>query len=155
MGQRACRSASHNIPPYFRAQMMGLQCCRQKDGASGELQGPLHVNGLSDGCKPWCKVHSIFIATSRAWPSWSQTLIDCVFETGMTFMPENEAHSSCWIQENTAATWRGPMVMSALESFITTVDWGKLDALVIDMPPGTGSKLLLQAKIFGTPGVTF
>ena len=46
--------------------------------------------------------------------------------------------AKCWLQENTAATWRGPMVMSALESFIKGVEWGTLDVLVIDMPPGTG-----------------
>ena len=46
------------------------------------------------------------------------------------------------VQEDVAATWRGPMVMSALESFIKGVDWGKLDVLVIDMPPGTGKKAL-------------
>ena len=34
--------------------------------------------------------------------------------------------------------WRGPMVMSALESFMTKVAWAPLDVLVIDMPPGTG-----------------
>lgn len=39
---------------------------------------------------------------------------------------------------NAAAVWRGPMVMSALDTFITRVRWAPLDVLVIDMPPGTG-----------------
>ena len=39
---------------------------------------------------------------------------------------------------NAAAVWRGPMVMSALDTFITRVRWAPLDVLVLDMPPGTG-----------------
>lgn len=42
------------------------------------------------------------------------------------------------IEEDAAAVWRGPMVMSALDTFITKVNWGELNCLVIDMPPGTG-----------------
>ena len=47
--------------------------------------------------------------------------------------------SISYIQEDKAAAWRGPMVGSALDTFIRDVDWGKLDILVIDMPPGTGA----------------
>ncbi|KAK9817145.1 hypothetical protein WJX72_010281 [[Myrmecia] bisecta] len=42
------------------------------------------------------------------------------------------------LQDDAAAVWRGPMVMSALESFMKKVAWGNLNVLVIDMPPGTG-----------------
>lgn len=34
--------------------------------------------------------------------------------------------------------WRGPMVMSAIQTFVKRTDWGQLDIIVIDMPPGTG-----------------
>ena len=47
------------------------------------------------------------------------------------------------------------MVMSALESFIKGVDWGKLDVLVIDMPPGTGDKLLCDSEISWENGLVF
>ena len=42
------------------------------------------------------------------------------------------------VDEKSAVVWRGPMASSAIKQFVTEVDWGELDYLVIDMPPGTG-----------------
>lgn len=42
------------------------------------------------------------------------------------------------VDEKNAVVWRGPMASSAIQQFITEVDWGNLDYLIIDMPPGTG-----------------
>jgi ATP-binding protein involved in chromosome partitioning len=42
------------------------------------------------------------------------------------------------VEQNDAIVWRGPMASSALRQFITDVDWGELDYLIYDMPPGTG-----------------
>jgi ATP-binding protein involved in chromosome partitioning len=42
------------------------------------------------------------------------------------------------VDEKNAVVWRGPMASSAIRQFVTEVDWGQLDYLVIDMPPGTG-----------------
>jgi ATP-binding protein involved in chromosome partitioning len=41
-------------------------------------------------------------------------------------------------QEDQPIMWRGPMLHKALEQFLTDVDWGELDFLIVDMPPGTG-----------------
>ena len=42
------------------------------------------------------------------------------------------------VDEKNAVVWRGPMASSAIRQFVTEVDWGELDYLIIDMPPGTG-----------------
>ena len=55
--------------------------------------------------------------------------------------------------EDTALMWRGLMLSKALEQFLTGVEWGDLDYLIIDLPPGTGdiqmalSRLLPQAEL--------
>jgi ATP-binding protein involved in chromosome partitioning len=42
------------------------------------------------------------------------------------------------IDEKQAVVWRGPMVSSAIRQFVSDVDWGELDYLILDLPPGTG-----------------
>ena len=42
------------------------------------------------------------------------------------------------IEDDSAVVWRGPMASSALKQFMTEVEWGELDFLLFDMPPGTG-----------------
>lgn len=46
------------------------------------------------------------------------------------------------VEEENPIIWRGLMVMSALEKLLRTVNWGELDILVVDMPPGTGDTQL-------------
>lgn len=42
------------------------------------------------------------------------------------------------LKEDEAVVWRGPMIMGALQQLITQVEWGALDVLIVDLPPGTG-----------------
>ena len=50
------------------------------------------------------------------------------------------------IDVDTPAIWRGPMIMKALEQMFNGVDWGELDFLIIDLPPGTGDAQLSLAQ---------
>ena len=49
--------------------------------------------------------------------------------------------------------WRGPMLNSAIRQFLADVEWGELDYLVIDLPPGTGDASLSLAQILPLSGV--
>jgi len=58
-----------------------------------------------------------------------------------------------FVEQNAAVVWRGPMLHKAIQQFLEDVDWGELDYLLLDLPPGTGdvsmtlAQLLPQAKI--------
>ncbi|MEO7048361.1 MAG: Mrp/NBP35 family ATP-binding protein [Ferruginibacter sp.] len=57
------------------------------------------------------------------------------------------------VDEKQAVVWRGPMVSSAIKQFVTDVDWGELDYLIIDMPPGTGDIHLTIVQTVPVTGV--
>ena len=56
------------------------------------------------------------------------------------------------LDEGKAVVWRGPMLMGALQQMLGQVDWGELDVLIVDLPPGTGDvqlTLCTKAELSG------
>ncbi len=61
------------------------------------------------------------------------------------------------IEQGEAVVWRGPMLHGAIKSFLHDVDWGELDYLLVDLPPGTGDvqlSLIQQTFVAGAVVVT-
>jgi ATP-binding protein involved in chromosome partitioning len=56
------------------------------------------------------------------------------------------------IQKNQPLIWRGPMLHSAIRQFLTDVEWGNLDYLIIDLPPGTGDVQLSLSQTISLSG---
>lgn len=57
-----------------------------------------------------------------------------------------------FIEPGQAVVWRGPMLHKALTQFLKDTDWGELDYLIIDLPPGTGDVSLTLAQLVGLVG---
>ncbi len=56
------------------------------------------------------------------------------------------------LEEGAPVIWRGPMIAGALKQLLNDVDWGELDYLIIDMPPGTGDASLSMAQLVPLAG---
>ncbi len=56
------------------------------------------------------------------------------------------------IESDNPVIWRGPMASSAIRQFITGVDWGELDYLIVDLPPGTGDIQLTLVQLLPISG---
>lgn len=56
------------------------------------------------------------------------------------------------LDDDTPAIWRGPIVMGIIRQFLQQVDWGELDYLIVDMPPGTGDAQLSLVQLVKVDG---
>ncbi|HUF55351.1 MAG TPA: Mrp/NBP35 family ATP-binding protein [Thermohalobaculum sp.] len=70
---------------------------------------------------------------------------------GKTILPLRNHGVTCMsigfmVPEGEAVVWRGPMLMGALQQMLRQVEWGRLDVLLVDLPPGTGDVQLTLAQ---------
>ena len=56
------------------------------------------------------------------------------------------------LDDNAPVIWRGPMIMKAIQQFSLAVNWGELDVLIVDLPPGTGDAQLSLAQTIALDG---
>ena len=72
-------------------------------------------------------------------------------------IPINKFEIQCmsigFLTEETPMIWRGPMVTSAIKTFVQKVSWKDLDFIIVDMPPGTGDTQLTFAQEINLDGV--
>ena len=70
---------------------------------------------------------------TREKPTVSRGKIGSAVRHGVKFMS-----MGFLVEDDAPVIWRGPMIMKAIQQFIADVEWGALDYLLVDMPPGTG-----------------
>ena len=80
-------------------------------------------------------------------PTISDEKLDPVENFGLKMMS-----MALLLDGNSPVIWRGPMIMKAIQQFTLAVNWGELDVLVVDMPPGTGDAQLSLVQTIALAG---
>ena len=146
------------LPEGALAQVKNVICVASGKGGVGKstmtanLAAALHAEGHKAGALD-CDVYGYSIPrmlgiNQKPDVSPERKIIPPVSPAGPTVMS-----IGFFVEENAAVVWRGPMLHKAIQQFLEDVDWGELDYLLLDLPPGTGdvsmtlAQLLPQAKI--------
>ncbi|HUJ10638.1 MAG TPA: Mrp/NBP35 family ATP-binding protein [Verrucomicrobiae bacterium] len=80
-------------------------------------------------------------------PTISDDKLDPVENFGLKMMS-----MALLLEGNSPVIWRGPMIMKAIQQFSLAVNWGELDVLIVDLPPGTGDAQLSLAQTIALDG---
>ena len=146
------------LPEGALAQVKNVVCVASGKGGVGKstltanLAAALAADGHTSGALD-CDVYGYSIprmlgVNSKPEVSAERKIIPLTGPTGVKVMS-----IGFFLEENAAVVWRGPMLHKAIQQFLEDVDWGDLDYLLLDLPPGTGdvsmtlAQLLPQAKI--------
>ena len=123
---------------------VNLSCALEKLLSS---QGKVGKIGLMD-CDVYGPSVPLLIGASGQPQSIGENLISPVESYGIKVMS-----MGFMVDEETPIVWRGPMVTKTIQQFSDNVDWGELDILLIDLPPGTGDAQLSLAQILPLDGI--
>jgi ATP-binding protein involved in chromosome partitioning len=146
------------LPEGALAQVKNVVCVASGKGGVGKstmtanLASALQAEGQSAGALD-CDVYGYSIprmlgVNSKPEVNAERKIVPLTAPSGVKVMS-----IGFFIEENAAVVWRGPMLHKAIQQFLEDVDWGELDYLLLDLPPGTGdvamtlAQLLPQAKI--------
>ena len=123
---------------------VNLSCALEKLLSSSGKEGKI---GLMD-CDVYGPSVPLLIGASGQPQSIAENLISPIESYGIKVMS-----MGFLVDEETPIVWRGPMVMKTIQQFSDNVDWGELDILLIDLPPGTGDAQLSLAQILPLDGI--
>ena len=146
------------LPKGALAQVKNVICVASGKGGVGKstmtanLAAALHAEGHRAGALD-CDVYGYSIPRmlgvgGKPQVSAERKIIPPVAASGVQTMS-----IGFFVEENAAVVWRGPMLHKAIQQFLEDVDWGDLDYLLLDLPPGTGdvsmtlAQLLPQSKV--------
>jgi ATP-binding protein involved in chromosome partitioning len=146
------------LPEGALAQVKNVVCVASGKGGVGKstmttnLAAALQAEGQSAGALD-CDVYGYSIprmlgVNSKPEVNAERKIVPLTAPSGVKVMS-----IGFFLEDNAAVVWRGPMLHKAIQQFLEDVDWGELDYLLLDLPPGTGdvsmtlAQLLPQAKI--------
>jgi ATP-binding protein involved in chromosome partitioning len=148
----------NSLPEGALAQVRNVICIGSGKGGVGKssvtanLAAALAAEGRRVGVLDadvwgYSQPRMLGLAGERPRVSGDRKLIPLTAHDGISVMS-----IGFFVEQDAAVVWRGPMLHKALQQFLEDVDWGELDYLLIDLPPGTGdvsmtlAQLLPQAK---------
>jgi ATP-binding protein involved in chromosome partitioning len=155
LGRKLGRGA---LPEGALAQVSNVICIGSGKGGVGKssvtanLAAALSANGKKVGVLDadvwgYSQPRMLGVGTERPRVNEQRKLVPISAHDGIKVMS-----IGFFVEQDAAVVWRGPMLHKALTQFLEDVDWGVLDYLLIDLPPGTGdvsmtlAQLLPQAK---------
>ncbi len=146
------------LPEGALAQVRNIVCVASGKGGVGKstmtanLAGALQAEGQASGALD-CDVYGYSIprmlgVNRKPEVNAERKIVPLSGPAGIKVMS-----IGFFLEEDAAVVWRGPMLHKAIQQFLEDVDWGELDYLLLDLPPGTGdvsmtlAQLLPQAKV--------
>jgi len=150
LGRRLGRST---LPEGALAQVGNVICVGSGKGGVGKssvtanLAAALAAEGKQVGVLDadvwgYSQPRMLGLGAERPKVSGDRKLIPLTAHDGISVMS-----IGFFIEQDAAVVWRGPMLHKALQQFLEDVDWGRLDYLLIDLPPGTGDVSMTLAQL--------